>query len=150
VAATPASVPAGAGAPEAPDARGLVAGPASAPPSPTATLATAQPSAAGVDTGDAAAHASPEPAATEATAAEPPVPRPRADPARARAVAAASRTAQPVAERGPGRTVEQLCTNSNAALRGICEARQCSRRAHSGEALCQRLRAADDRRRQQD
>lgn len=48
------------------------------------------------------------------------------------------------------RTAQETCAGSNPIARGICEARECVRREHTDEALCQRLRAADDRRRQQD
>lgn len=54
-------------------------------------------------------------------------------------------------EAGPGRgaTVRERCSGQNALLTGICEARQCMRAEHAGEAVCQRIKAAEDRRREQ-
>lgn len=47
------------------------------------------------------------------------------------------------------RTVQDRCTASNALMRGICESRECMGAEHAGESVCQRIRAADDRRREQ-
>jgi len=148
-----AAEPDSAGAPIRPDTQIATPGPTAASEPAAAIAAAAEDGAADRDSESTLARAQPEtatPATATGAAAEAPAPRPRADPARPRAVAAAPRAAAPVGARGPGRSVTELCTASNAALRGICEARECSRRAHAGEALCQRLRAADDRRRQQD
>ena len=46
------------------------------------------------------------------------------------------------------RTVADLCTAGNPITRGICESRECARREHADEPLCQRLQAAEERRRQ--
>ncbi|MEP6873098.1 MAG: zinc ribbon domain-containing protein [Burkholderiales bacterium] len=47
------------------------------------------------------------------------------------------------------RTAQELCAGGNPIAQGICEARECFRREHTDEALCKRLRAADDKRREQ-
>ena len=48
------------------------------------------------------------------------------------------------------RTAQETCAGGNLITQGICEARECARREHTDEPLCTRLRAADDKRRQQD
>lgn len=49
-----------------------------------------------------------------------------------------------------GATAQALCASGNPIKQGLCEARECARREHTDEPLCLRLRAGDDRRRQQD
>jgi hypothetical protein len=48
------------------------------------------------------------------------------------------------------RSAQETCAGGNPIVQGICESRECARREHADEPLCKRLRAADDRRRQQD
>jgi hypothetical protein len=48
------------------------------------------------------------------------------------------------------RTAQESCAGSNLIVRTLCESRECSRREHADEPLCQRLRAAEEKRRQQD
>lgn len=47
------------------------------------------------------------------------------------------------------RSVQERCANRNPLLLGLCESRECMHAEHSGEAVCQRIKAADDRRREQ-
>jgi ribosomal protein L40E len=79
--------------------------------------------------------------------------RQRADELRARAAAAASVPVQVPAPAAivpaPPRTAQEQCAGRNPIAQAICEARECSRREHTDEPLCQRLRAADDKRREQ-
>jgi hypothetical protein len=48
------------------------------------------------------------------------------------------------------RSAQETCAGGNLITRSLCESRECSRREHADEPLCQRLRAAEERRRQQD
>lgn len=63
----------------------------------------------------------------------------------------APRLASPTATetRAPARTVQDRCANRGTLLKAICEARECVRAEHAAETVCQRIRAADDRRREQ-
>ena len=45
-------------------------------------------------------------------------------------------------------TAQALCANRNPISLAICEARECSRAEHAAEPACQRIRAAEERRRQ--
>jgi len=54
--------------------------------------------------------------------------------------------ALPAAPRG----AQEICAGGNSLLRAVCEARECSRREHADEPMCLRLRAAEERRRQQE
>jgi hypothetical protein len=47
------------------------------------------------------------------------------------------------------RTVQESCANRNPIVQAICESRECARGEHANETICQRIRAADDRRREQ-
>ena len=84
----------------------------------------------------------------------------QADPAQRRADGARARAAQPVPDAAPlprppspdappaaVRSVQDRCANLNVFAKGICEARECVRAEHAGESVCQRIKAADDRRR---
>ena len=82
--------------------------------------------------------------------------RRRAEEARARtsqpaqpAATSVAATAQPAAPPPQTRTVQERCTGGNPLARGICESRECARAEHAGELVCQRIKAADDRRREQ-
>jgi hypothetical protein len=44
--------------------------------------------------------------------------------------------------------VQQRCADQNMVLRAICQSRECGRREHANEPMCQRIRAAEDRRRE--
>jgi len=86
-----------------------------------------------------------------ARAAEQEAARRRAEEAGARAAPAPPPPAAPAPVAPPQpRTAQEICAGGNVIVRGICEARECVRNEHADEALCKRLRAADDRRRQQD
>ena len=65
------------------------------------------------------------------------------------AAAPVPRTSSPVPPPAQTRTVQERCANLNPLAQGICEARECVRREHAGESVCQRIKAADDRRREQ-
>lgn len=87
------------------------------------------------------------PAATRADAAEA---RQRLEDARGRGFsAAATRTRNSAPATTPARSVRERCVNLNIIAKAICESRECIRAEHAGEAVCQRIRAADDRRREQ-
>ena len=81
--------------------------------------------------------------------------RHRLDEARARGVppaAAATRSSAPtptVATPAAARSVQERCVNLNIIAKAICQSRECVRAEHAGEPVCQRIRAADDRRREQ-
>lgn len=65
---------------------------------------------------------------------------------RARATANAPPSPSPPA---PPRTVQQRCGDRSLLLRSICESRACTRAQHANEPICQRIRAAEERRREQ-
>jgi hypothetical protein len=48
----------------------------------------------------------------------------------------------------PGRSVQARCTGRNAILQGLCEARECIRKENANDAVCQRIRADAEQRRQ--
>ena len=84
---------------------------------------------------DLAARRRAEEARTRSATTPPPAPVPRA--------------ATPVLPPAQARTVQERCANANPLARGLCESRECMRREHAGEPVCQRIKAADDRRREQ-
>lgn len=93
--------------------------------------------------------------AAAARAAEQEAARRRADEARAAAAAAVPAPAPPPVVAAPApvvqaRSAQETCAGGNLITRSLCESRECSRREHADEPLCQRLRAAEERRRQQD
>lgn len=45
-------------------------------------------------------------------------------------------------------SARELCAGRSTLGGAICEARECSRAAHAGEALCRQIRAAEERRRE--
>ena len=69
-------------------------------------------------------------------------------PARAPATRAARPVPPPAAAQA--RTVKARCASRNPIIQGICESRECIRPEHAAEPVCQRIKAADDQRRQQD
>lgn len=85
------------------------------------------------------------------------VARRRADESRARPPQAAPAATLPSraapaptnASPAPPRSVLERCSSGNPLVRGICESRECVRSEHAGELVCQRIKAADDRRREQ-
>ena len=83
----------------------------------------------------------------EQQAAEQEATRKRAEETRARA--AAQSTAKPAPAPAPAatpRTVQDACAGRNAISQAVCESRECGRPEHAGEAHCQRIKAAEDRR----
>lgn len=89
-----------------------------------------------------------------AAQAEQDIARRRAEEARARVAPEAPSTAPRPVVTAPAppakpRTVAERCANRSAVAQGICEAAQCVGSEHADEAVCRRIRAADDRRRQQ-
>jgi hypothetical protein len=48
----------------------------------------------------------------------------------------------------PARSVQMRCAGRNAILQGLCEARECIRKENADDAVCQRIRADAERRRQ--
>ena len=102
---------------------------------------------------DAKAKALREQRAKAASQAEAALAQRRSDAVRARGVApvpAAAplpRPASPAPPPAQPRPVQERCANRSALAQGICESRECARGAHAGEAVCQRIKAADDRRR---
>ena len=69
--------------------------------------------------------------------------------ARERGFPAATRTRNSAPATTPARSVRERCVNLNIIAKALCESRECMRGEHAGEAVCQRIRAADDRRREQ-
>lgn len=104
---------------------------------------------------DAKARALREQRAQAASQAEADLARRRADEARARAAQAPAaptpvpRAQSPASPPVQARTVQERCAGLNPLAKGICEARECVRTEHAGEVVCQRIKAADDRRREQ-
>jgi len=172
-AAAAASAPASAAAPEA--ASASASAPAVEPPAPAASAP--EPAAAAATTTEHASAAAPTAAADKAArdarakalrerraqaasqaaaarAAEQEAARRRADEARAAAAAAAATPPPPPVVAAPvaplPRTAQEVCAGGNLIVRTLCESRECSRREHADEPLCQRLRAAEEKRRQQD
>lgn len=155
--AQPAAAPASEPAPVATPTAAAVEGPASA-----AAVATDAASAAALakekdriarETRTKALREQRAQAASQAAAraAEQEAARRRAEEAGARASPAPPPPAAPAPVAPPQpRTAQEICAGGNVIVRGICEARECVRNEHADEALCKRLRAADDRRRQQD
>jgi hypothetical protein len=47
------------------------------------------------------------------------------------------------------RTAQERCADRSLLLRAICESRECARQEHANEPTCQRIRAAEERRREQ-
>ncbi len=92
-----------------------------------------------------------------ASQAEADLARRRAEAARARSEPAATLPAPPPAPRAaeampppePARGVQERCAGRNPLSKGICEARECMRAERANDPVCQRIRADDDRRRQQ-
>lgn len=165
-AAAPASVPAVEPAPvtaSAPERAASVAtpepAPASAPKAEPAETPAADTDKAARDAAKAKAlrerRALAASQAAAARAAEQEATRRRADEARAAAAAAVSAPAPPPVVAAPApavqaRTAQETCAGGNLITRSLCESRECSRREHADEPLCQRLRATEERRRQQD
>ena len=94
-------------------------------------------------------------AAAARTAEQEAAARRRAEDARARTAAEAAAAAPPPLVAAPAaqpqvRNAQDICAGGNALLRAVCEARECSRREHAEEPMCLRLRAAEERRRQQE
>ena len=91
------------------------------------------------------------PAATRAEAdADANAARQRLEQARGRGVpAAATARRNPAPAPAPARSVAERCVDLNIISRAICESRECVRAEHAREPVCQRIRAADDRRREQ-
>jgi hypothetical protein len=102
---------------------------------------------------DARARALREQRTLAASQAEAGAARHRIDAVRGRGLPAATPAARgsaPTPETAPARSVQERCANkSNALTRAICEARECVGAEHAGEPICDRIRAADDRRREQ-
>lgn len=59
-----------------------------------------------------------------------------------------STTPAPAAAPATAGTVQEVCGNRNPIAQAICESRECSRAEHAQEAICKRVRAAEERRRQ--
>jgi len=166
VVAAPAPEP--ASAPVAEPAAVPVSAPvAASAPEPAASAAALEPAAAAVSTADADKAAREAKAkalrerraqaasqAAAARAAEQEAARRRADEARAAAAAVPAPAPLPAvvppAAPVPPRTAQESCAGGNLIVRTLCESRECSRREHADEPLCQRLRAAEEKRRQQD
>ena len=77
--------------------------------------------------------------------------RRRAEDARARPapVAPVPRATAPVpASPERARSVQDRCAGRNAILQGLCEARECIRKENANDAVCQRIRADAEQRRQ--
>ena len=71
--------------------------------------------------------------------------RKRADEARSRT--AQSTATQPApAPAATSRSAQEVCAGGNAITRAICESRECGKPEHASEPLCQRVKAAEDRR----
>lgn len=76
--------------------------------------------------------------------------RQRLEQARGRGVpAAATARRNPAPATKSARSVRQRCVDLNIIAKAICESRECVRAEHAREPVCQRIRAADDRRREQ-
>lgn len=103
---------------------------------------------------DAKAKALREQRTQAASQTEAVITRRRIEEARARgmrptsAAASIPRTSSPVPPPlAQPRPVQERCANRSPLAQGICESRECARAEHAGEAVCQRIKAADDRRR---
>jgi len=160
-AAEPAPMPASAPDPVAsavPAPPTSAAAPIAAPPAETATAPAVDPDKTVRDAKAKALRerrAQTASQAAAARAAEQDAARRRADEARARAVAPVVAPTPPVVVVAPAasampRSAQETCAGGNLIVRTLCESRACSRREHADEPLCQRLRAAEEKRRQQD
>lgn len=82
-----------------------------------------------------------------ASQAEGELARRRAEDARALPAAPVPRAAAPLP--APPRSVQARCAGRNPVLQGLCEARECIRRENANDAVCERIRADAEQRRQQ-
>jgi hypothetical protein len=74
-----------------------------------------------------------------------------AQPVPAQPTQGATATAQaPAADPAQANTVGQRCVNRNPIVQSLCEARECLHRSLANDPACQRIRAADENRRQRD
>ncbi len=137
-------------APDIPPAAATPAAPATRPTAPPAEIVADVPGPDGMITETAEADSRPA-RAPQATAE---APTPVAAPAN---VAAAPQRAAPARRPPPrekakapppARTAQQRCADLNILRRAICESRECGRPQHANEPMCQRIRAAEDRRRE--
>jgi hypothetical protein len=85
--------------------------------------------------------ANPEPRAPATVASD-------AAPASRRVQAAARPTPRAPAAAPAFRTAAERCADRSLVARSICQSRECARPEHANEPMCQRIRAAEDRRRE--